>query len=131
MDQALIDNAFKVLEKEGNKVARDGEFPPGKNADAKHDVASFNAGMRYALQKVKTSLKQISEGKYVLVEFPVQGQHKVSATPAKAPAKKGTTAKKATKPAAKATKAPAKRAPAKKAVAKKSAPVKRITKKAA
>ena len=124
MDQksvAQIENAFKVLEKEGNKVARDGELPPGKNADAGHDIASFNAGMRYAMARLKTSLKQIADGKYVVVEFPKQGQHAVPAGGNKA-------AKKATKaPAKKATKAPARKAPAKKAVAKR-APAKKVAK---
>lgn len=96
-----IENLFKVLEKEGNKVARDGALPPGKNADKGYDTASFNAGMRYGLMKIRTGLKQISDGRYTPVEFPRQGQHAVAkpaakngkATNGKVPAKKATVRK--------------------------------------
>ena len=112
---AQIENAFKVLEKEGNKVSRDGKLPEGKNADAGHDISSFNAGFRYAMARLKTSIKQIQEGRYEVVDFPVKGQHSVP--------QKGTTNGVAKAPAASKKKvAPSKKAAPAKAVAKKAEP---------
>lgn len=96
-----IETVLADLTKQGNAAARTKELPPGRHADKGYDPDAFNAGMRYAMQKISLAIKQIRGGTF-----------KPSETAKKAPAKK----------AAAATKAPAKKATATKTAAAKRAP---------
>lgn len=90
IQEKLIGNLRAVLAdmtKEGNKVAKTGSLPPGRNAEKDHDVASFNAGMRYAMQKFSTALKQIEKGSFQPPAPATAKATSKTAKTAKAPAK--------------------------------------------
>lgn len=110
-----VQSVISDLTKEGNTVARTRQLPAGRNADKGFDTASFNAGMRYAMQRVSTAIKQVRAGTF-----------KPTDTARKAPAKKAA-AKRTAPTATKAKKAPAKKATARKAPAKRTAKVATVT----
>lgn len=95
---SAVEATIADLTKEGNKVAKSGVLPPGRHADKGYDVQSFNSGMRYAMQKISTALKQVSKGTFQMPN---------STAPAK---KTAATDGKATKAPAKKVAAPAKKA---------------------
>lgn len=81
---AAVEATIAELTKEGNKVAKSGVLPPGRHADKGYDVQSFNSGMRYAMQKISTAVKQVAKGTF---QMPSAALAKKAAT-TKAPAKK-------------------------------------------